>query len=103
LNVERIVSTAPMPLEREPQVGFPGIATESRRAATEFVRLSVGRRDRVPPWLMRASAWLNCVLQAHNSTRADVQALFAHAEGDARRGGRTARARGASRVLTAST
>jgi hypothetical protein len=103
LNVERIVLTAPMPLEREQQVGFSGIATESRWAATEFVRLGIGRKHRVAPWLLRVSAWLSCVLQAHNSTRADVQALFAHAEGDAGRAGRTARARGASRASTGST
>jgi fatty-acyl-CoA synthase len=51
---------ATMLVDRGQPVGFTELAAESRRVATAFARLGIGREDRVALWLPNVSAWLSC-------------------------------------------
>ena len=51
---------APMLVDRGRPIAFAEIAAESRRVATAFARLGIGREDRVALWLPNVSAWLTC-------------------------------------------
>ncbi|KPK07532.1 MAG: hypothetical protein AMJ64_06465 [Betaproteobacteria bacterium SG8_39] len=51
---------APMLIDRGRAIGFAELAAESRRIATAFAQLGIGREDRVALWLPNVSAWLSC-------------------------------------------
>jgi fatty-acyl-CoA synthase len=49
---------APMLIDRGRPIAFAELAEESRRLATAFARMGIGREDRVALWLPNVSAWL---------------------------------------------
>jgi fatty-acyl-CoA synthase len=51
---------APMLIDRGRPIAFAELAAESRRVATAFARMGIGREDRVVLWLPNVSAWLAC-------------------------------------------
>jgi len=51
---------APMLVDRGQPIAFADLAAESRRLATAFARMGIGREDRVALWLPNVSAWLAC-------------------------------------------
>jgi fatty-acyl-CoA synthase len=56
----RSALAAPMLVDRGRSIGFDALYEESRRVATAFARLGIGRGDRVALWLPNVSAWLSC-------------------------------------------
>jgi len=47
-------------VDRGRPLAFAELAAESRRLATAFARMGIGREDRVELWLPSVSAWLAC-------------------------------------------